>query len=132
MGSLTTKNKTANTGLDNARQNPPSAPLITGPFELSINNSNIGPAYADWTLSSCSLRITDQPQADRLVILKKQYLMHFLFRAVAENCNVGLRRHCFDIVRLVPEQPRPKCVLVYSSTDDPTAGRVTFSVRELY
>lgn len=70
MGSLTTKNKTANTGLDKARQIPPPAPLITGSFELSINNSISGAAYVGWTLSSCSLRITDQPQADRNVILK--------------------------------------------------------------
>jgi tyrosinase len=70
MGSLTTNNNTANTGLANARQIPPPAPLITGPFELSINNSSSGAAYVGWTLSACSLRITDQPQADRNVVLR--------------------------------------------------------------
>jgi hypothetical protein len=70
MERLTTKNNTANTGLANARQIPPRAPLITGPFELSINNSRSGAAHVGWALSSCSLCITDQPQPDRLVILK--------------------------------------------------------------
>jgi hypothetical protein len=89
MGSLTKKNKTANTGLDKARQIPPPAPLITGPFELSINNSIIGPAYVGWTLSSCSLRITDQPQADRLVILKNSTSCIFFFGLLLKIAMLG-------------------------------------------
>jgi len=71
MGSLTTtkKNKTANTGLDQARKIPPVVPVITGAFELSINNAPSGASYIGWSLSACSLRITNQPQPNLNVIL---------------------------------------------------------------
>jgi len=74
MGSLTTKkNRSANTGLDRARQvPPPPAPTITGPFELLINNAASGNSYVGWTLSACSLRITNQPQPDRAFTLRNR------------------------------------------------------------
>jgi tyrosinase len=74
MGSLTKKkNKTANTGLDKARQiQPPLGPVITGPFEISINTLTSGAAYVGWTISSCSIRIANPPQPDHNVILKNR------------------------------------------------------------
>jgi tyrosinase len=71
MSSLTTtkKNKTANTGLEKARKIPPVVPVITGAFELSINNAPSGASYIGWSLSACSLRITNQPQPSLNVIL---------------------------------------------------------------
>src|SRR5580765_2801487 len=73
MGSLTKKkNKAANTGLDRARQVPPPRAPIQGAFEISINNSTSGGAYVGWTLSSCSIRITNQPQPALNVILKNR------------------------------------------------------------
>jgi tyrosinase len=71
MGSLTTtkKNKTANSGLDKARKIPPVVPVITGPFEISINNATSGASYVGWSLAACSIRITNQPQPDLNVIL---------------------------------------------------------------
>jgi tyrosinase len=76
MGSLTTKNKTSNTGLDKARKVLPPKPVITGAFELSINDSSSGGAYVGWTLSACSLRITNQPQADSSVTLQNMDTSH--------------------------------------------------------
>jgi len=74
MGSLTRtiKNLFGNPGLDKARKIPPPLPVITGPFEVSINTLSSGNAYIGWTLSSCSIRITNQPQANRDVILKNR------------------------------------------------------------
>ena len=70
MGSLTTtkKNKTANSGLDKARKIPPVVPVITGSFEISINNATSGASYVGWSLAACSIRITNQPQPDLNVI----------------------------------------------------------------
>ena len=76
MGSIsdTTRDFLAWLGIgDAARQiPPPAAPVITGPFELSINNSSSGNAYVGWTPSSCSLRITNPPQADRSFTLRNR------------------------------------------------------------
>jgi tyrosinase len=74
MGSITRtiKNLFGNPGLDKARKIPPAVPVVTGPFELSINTLSSGNAYIGWSLSSCSIRITNQPQANRNVVLKNR------------------------------------------------------------
>ena len=77
MGSITDSifKKNSNTGLEKARiiPPPPAVPsIITGPFELSINSLSTGKAYIGWTLSACSIRITNQPQAAKSVILKNK------------------------------------------------------------
>jgi tyrosinase len=43
--------------------------MVSGPFEISINSSITGASYVGWSLAACSIRITDQLQADRSVIL---------------------------------------------------------------
>ena len=71
MGSLTTtkKDKSANEGLERARKIPPVVPVVTGPFEISINTLATGPSYIGWTPAACTIRITNQPQPDQSVIL---------------------------------------------------------------
>ena len=64
--------RTANPGLDKARKIPPVVPVITGPFEISINTLSSGNAYIGWTLSTCSIRITNQPQPNHNVILRNR------------------------------------------------------------
>ncbi|MFC5412207.1 tyrosinase family protein [Larkinella bovis] len=73
MGSLTKKDKTANAGLDRARQIPPAvAPNPAATVEIMLNNAATGNAYLSWTPSSCSIRITNPPQADLSVTLRNK------------------------------------------------------------
>ena len=74
MGSLTKKkNKTANPWLEHTRRiRPPAGPVITDPFEISINTLSSGNANVGWSLSSCSVRITNPPQSARNVVLKNR------------------------------------------------------------
>ena len=73
MGSTTKKGNTANPGLAKAAEvPPPSFTVVTGPFELNIHNSTSGPLYLGWTPTQCTLKVTDNPRADRNIILKNR------------------------------------------------------------
>lgn len=122
MGSLTkTTNRTAHPGLERARQ---ILPVITGPFEISINNLPSGPAYVGWTLSTGSIRITNQPQPDLNVILKNRDTAHggqVIFRAAYGAADQD------TIALTLPGNGTPVSFFVggkfeFPSTDDQDAG----------
>lgn len=73
MGSTTKKGNTANPGLAKAAEvPPPSFVAVQGPFELNIHGSASGSLYLGWTPVKCSLKVTDNPRADRNVVLKNR------------------------------------------------------------
>jgi tyrosinase len=73
MGSTTKKGNTANPGLAQAADvPPPSFVVVTGPFELTIHGSATGSLYIGWTPTKCSLKVTDNPRADRNIVLKNR------------------------------------------------------------
>lgn len=73
MGSLTKKDKTANSGLERARAIPPNtAPGTTATVEITINGAVSGNVYLGWQLCACSIRISNQPQTALNVTLKNK------------------------------------------------------------
>ena len=63
MGTLTKKNKTGSSVLERARAIQPNAPVITGPFAITINNdATTGSAYIGWSPAAASIHITNAPQ----------------------------------------------------------------------
>ena len=73
MGSLTKKDKAANTGLERARAIQPNvAPASLATLEITINEAASGKAYVGYSLSACSIRITNPNQPDLQVTLKNK------------------------------------------------------------
>jgi hypothetical protein len=73
MGSLTKKDKAANTGLERARAIQPNvAPASVAVFEIVINESDSGKAYVGWSLPACSIRMTNPPRPDLNITLKNK------------------------------------------------------------
>jgi tyrosinase len=73
MGSLTKKDKSANSGLERARAIPPNtAPVTAATVEITINGATSGNVYLGWQLCACSIRIANQPQPALPITLKNK------------------------------------------------------------